>query len=62
MCMVVGVDVIVKFLMLVILFVTKFTIKVSFKVFQSLGYRILLFSIILWRNNGENKCYFDTAK
>lgn len=47
---VIRINVIVKFLMLVVLLVTEFTVKIGLQIFQCFGYGVLLLSIIL-----ENK-------
>ena len=48
--MVIWVNVIVKFLMFIILLVTKFTVKICLQILQSFGNSVLLLSIVLKHN------------
>lgn len=55
-CMIIGVDMVVKFLVFLILLITEFTVKVGSKVFQRFGNGLLFVNIILQEpQNKTNK-------
>lgn len=64
MCMIIGVDMVVKFLVFLILLITEFTVKVGSKVFQCFGNGLLFVNIILQepqnktnKKNERGECY-----
>jgi len=53
--MIIGVDMVVKFLVFLILLITEFTVKVGSKVFQCFGNGLLFVNIILQEPQNKTK-------